>query len=109
MTYRITGLDPKAREHVESALLPCLKSLFNLVGPLTSPAAAGGYLDESREYRPEKEEPRQSLDWQVGRIQAAMLGGLRSKCSVGGSPLQNWSTFVSADRLNRAVVVSFKR
>ena len=109
LSAQLSGLDLKTREHVERSLLPCLKSLFDLVGPVTSPASQAGYLDEALEYLPEKDEPRVSLDWQVARVRSAMLGGLRSKCSVAGGPLQGWSTFVAADALNGAVVVSFKR
>lgn len=109
LSAKLSGLDLKSREHVESALLPCLKSLFDLVGPITAPSAQAGYLDEALEYLPEKDEPRESLEWQVARVRAAMLGGTRSTCSVAGGPLQGWSTFVTADPLNGAVVVSFKR
>ncbi len=109
LSAQVSGLDLKAREHVERSLLPCLKSLFDLVGPVTSAEAAAGYLDESLEYLPAKDEPRASLDWQVSRMKSAMLGGVRSKCAVSGSPLQGWSTFVTSDVLNGAVVVSWKR
>jgi hypothetical protein len=109
LSAQVNGLNLKTREHVEKSLLPCLKSLFDLVGPVTSAEEQSGYLDESLEYLAEKDEPRVSLDWQAARLRAAILGGTRSKCSVAGSPLQGWSTFVTADALNGAVVVSFKR
>lgn len=109
LSVRTSGLDGKARDHAERALLPCVKSLFELVGPVTSPELNGGYLDEAIEYLPAKEEPHQALQWQVARVREAILGGLRSKCTVWGSPLQGWSTFVAADEVNGAVVVSFKR
>jgi hypothetical protein len=109
LSAQLTGLDLKGREHVERSLLPCLKGLFDLVGPVTSPVVSAGYLDEPLEYLPEKDEPRVALDWQVARVRAAMLAGPRSKCSVAFGPLQGWSTLVNADVLNGAVVVSFKR
>jgi hypothetical protein len=109
LSAQLTGLDAKGRDHVEKSLLPCLKSLFDLVGAVTTPAMEAGYLDESLEYLPEKDEPRVSLDWQVARVRSAILGGIRAKCSVAGSPLQGWSTRVAADQINGAVVVSFKR
>jgi hypothetical protein len=109
LSAQLTGLDAKTRDHVERSLFPCIKGLFDQVGPLTTAEVTAGYLDESLEYLPEKDEPRVSLDWQVARVRSAILGGTRSKCSVAGSPLQGWSTFVTADVLNGAVVVSFKR
>jgi hypothetical protein len=109
LSVRVSGLDGKTRDHAEKALLPCLKSLYELTGPVSAPELKAGYLDEAIEYLPEKDEPRDSLAWQVGRVREAMLGGLRSRCSVGGGPLQGWATSVTADEINRAVVVSFKR
>lgn len=109
LSAQLNGLDLKGREHVEQSLLPCLKSLFDLVGPISVPAVAAGYLDEAIEYLPEKDEPRESLHWQVARVRSAMLGSARSKCSVVSTPLQGWSTIVTADELNTAVVVSWKR
>ncbi len=109
ISAQLSALDLKTKEHVEKSLMPCLKSLFNLVGPVTSPTLEAGYLDETLEYLPEKEEPRLSLEWQVARVRSAMLSGPRAVCSVAGSPLQGWSSFVAADALNGAVVVSFKR
>lgn len=109
LSAQLNGLDAKARDHVERSLFPCLKQLFDLTGPVTAPAPNAGFLDEALEYVPEKNEPRQSLEWQVGRVRDAMLGGVRAKCGVGGTPLQGWATSVAADPLNRAVVVSFRR
>jgi hypothetical protein len=109
ISVRLNGLDPKPRDYVEKTLQPCVKSLFDLTGPVTAAESKGGYLDEAIEYLPEKAEPHASLAWQVDRVREALLGGMRAKCSVSGSPIQGWSTFVAADELNGAVVVSFKR
>ncbi len=109
LSLKVSGLDAKTRDHAEKSVLPCLKALYELVGPVTTPEVSGGYLNEAIEYLPEKDEPREPLLWQVGRVREAMLGGIRSKCSVAGTPLQGWSTRVAADELNGAVVVSFSR
>ena len=109
LSVKIAGLDAKAREHAEKSLLPCLKSLYSLVGAVSTPELKGAYLDEALEYLPEKDEPREPLAWQVARVRDAMLGGVRAKCTVWGGPLQGWSTLVTGDDLNGAVVVSFKR
>lgn len=109
LSAQLNGLDPKARDHVERSLFPCLKGLFDLSGPVTAPVAGPGFLDEAIEYVPEKNEPRQSLEFQVARVRDAMLGGVRAKCGIAGTPLQGWSTTVAADTVNGAVVVSFRR
>ena len=37
LSAQLNGLDAKARDHVERALFPCLKGLFDLSGPVTAP------------------------------------------------------------------------
>lgn len=109
LSAQLSGLDEKGRDHVEKSLMPCLKGMFDLVGALSASTVNGGYVDETLEYLPEKDEPRVSLDWQVARVKAAIIGGPRAKCGVAGTSLQGMSTLVSADTVNQAVVVRFKR
>jgi len=109
LSAQLSGLDEKGRDHVEKSLMPCLKGLFDLVGALSVPGVSAGYFDEVLEYLPEKDEPRVSLDWQVARVKAAIIGGPRAKCGVAGTSLQGMAALVTADPVNQAVVVRFKR
>lgn len=108
-TLRVNGLESRAREVVAREVLPCLKGRLELLGAATSPSEAGGYLEEEVEYAPAALEPRDPLEWHVAWVRAALLGGPKAACPLAGGPLAAFTVRVSADALNRAVLVDFLR
>lgn len=108
LAFRVNALEPAARAESEKALA-CLKSRLDLLGASTTPVIRGGYLEEDLEYAPAKGEPREPLEHHVAWVKAALLGGPKAPCTVVGTVLARYTVLVSADPLNKGVVVAFER
>jgi hypothetical protein len=109
-SVRVNGLEAKVKTHVAEQFLPCLKQQFELTGPVTAATESGGYLEEKIEYVPSKDEPRESLKWQVSRLKDATLSGPKAACTVLGTPIgPPFAVRFAEDALNRGVVVTFHR
>ncbi len=109
-SVRVNGLEAKVKTYVAEQFLPCLKQQFELTGPVTAATELGGYLEEKIEYVPSKDEPRESLKWQVSRLKDATLSGPKAACTVLGTPIgPPFAVRFTEDALNRGVVVSFYR
>ncbi len=105
-SLRVAGLNDGARGEAKHAL-QCLKGQLDLAGPVTEASEHAGYLDESVEYVPKADEPRDNLPYFSQRVRDWLLSGPRAPCSLAGSSLARLTVRVDTDELNHAVVVSF--
>ncbi|MBL8958150.1 MAG: hypothetical protein JNK82_45680 [Myxococcaceae bacterium] len=103
LSVRVSGLSAPARQFVAETFLPCLKSQFDLLGPVTEPREVAGYLEDEVEYAPLKDEPRDSLDWQAKRLRDTSVGQ-KAQCPL---PAKVLATF-NPDTVNRGVIVELK-
>ncbi len=103
LSVRVSGLSQPARQYVAETFLPCLKGQFDLLGPVTEPRDVAGYLEDEVEYAPVTGEPRDSLEWQAGRLREASLGA-KAQCP----PPQKHLARFSADAVNRGVIVELR-
>lgn len=103
LSVRVSGLGSGPRQYVGETFIPCLKGQFDLLGPVTEPHEVAGYLEDELEYAPEKEEPRDSLEWQANRLRAAAVGA-KAQCPP---PAKHVARF-SADTVNRGVLIELR-
>jgi len=103
LSVRVSGLGSAPRQYVGETFLPCLKSLFDLLGPVTEPREVAGYLQDEVEYAPAAGEPRDSLEWQAARLRDASVGA-KAQCPP---PAKHVARF-SADTVNRGVIVELR-
>lgn len=108
LAFRVNALEPAARAESEKALA-CLKSRLDLLGATTAPVLRGGFLEEELEYAPAKDEPREPLEHHVAWVKSALLGGPKAPCTLVGTVLARYTVLVSADPLNKGVIVAFQR
>jgi hypothetical protein len=105
LSVEVNGLGREGRKVVAETLFPCLKRQLDQLGAVTEPAETAGYLEDEVLYAPAPDEPRDSLQWQVEHMRAAVLSG-KGQCSVAGTPLGKARLQFVADALNHAVVVN---
>jgi hypothetical protein len=102
-SMRLNGLSTGAQAGARHAL-ECFKTQLELAGPATEPAEHDGYLEETIEYVPKADEPRDNLPYFAQRARDWLLGA-KAPCA-GQEPLH---ARIDTDTLNRAVVVGFSR
>lgn len=105
-SLRLDGLTGGALGDARHAL-ECFKAQLELAGPVTEAVEHDGLLEETVEYTPKAEEPRDNLAFYAGRVREWMLGGVRAPCTIVGTALASVKTRVQVDQLNRMVAVSF--
>jgi hypothetical protein len=108
LAVRVNGLEKAPRAQAE-LVLSCLKGRLDLLGATTTPTERGGYLEETVEYAPAKDEPRQPLQYHVTWVRKAILDGPRAPCTQLGTALSKFSVQVTPDELNNGVLVAFDR
>ncbi len=107
-SIRLNGLPEQALADARRTL-ECFKAQLELAGPVTEAAEHDGYLDETVEYLPKPEEPRDNLPYFAGRAKEWLTGGPKAPCTVLGGGLEGLRPQIDADQLNRAVVVGFSK
>lgn len=103
-SVRLNGLSTGAQGEAQKAL-ECFKSQLDLAGPVTEPVEHDGYLDETVEYLPKADEPRDNLTWFAQRTRDWLSVGPKAPCTAPAG----MHARVDIDALNRAVVVGFSR
>jgi hypothetical protein len=104
----LNGLNERALADARHTL-DCFKSQLNLAGPVTEAAEHDGYLEETVEYLPKADEPRDNLAYFSQRAKEWLTGGPKAACTVMGGSLEGLHTRVDVDELSRQVVVGFSR
>ncbi|MFT3842861.1 MAG: hypothetical protein QM723_38085 [Myxococcaceae bacterium] len=107
-SVRINGLSSGAQGEAHHTL-DCFKSQLELAGPVTEAVEHDGYLDETVEYLPRADEPRDNLPYFAQRAKGWLTGGPKAPCTVQLSALDGFRTRVDVDEVNRAVVVGFSK
>jgi hypothetical protein len=103
LSLKVNGLDGPTRQYLTESFLPCLKGTFDALGPVTEPHEIAGYLEDEIEYAPARDEPRDSLQWQVDRLKGLTLS-LKAQCPA---PAKVSPRFV-ADPINHGVLIEFR-
>ena len=103
LSVKVNGLDTETRRWVTETYLPCLKSGFDLLGAVSEPREVAGYLEDELEYAPEKDEPRDPLEWHATRLRAATLGQ-KAACPP---PAKRVPVF-KPDTVNRGVIIEVR-
>ena len=106
LSIKVNGLDAKGRAFVVDRLVPCVRGLFEAAPRGAPPREAGGYLEAHLSYHPREGEPREALPYQLDRIRRALGYSQTAECSLAELSVARPTVKVSADTLNRAVVVS---
>ncbi len=104
LSMRVSGLGASARADALKAL-QCLERQLDLAGPVSEPSEHAGYLEDTVEYVPKRDEPRDNLPYMAQQVRGWLLSGPRAPCSIAGVA----ETQVEVDELNRAVLISLSR
>lgn len=107
-SVRLNGLSSGAQGEAHHTL-DCFKSQLELAGPVTEAVEHDGYLDETVEYLPKADEPRDNLPYFAQRAKGWLTGGPKAPCTTLSGALDGLRTRVDVDELNRAVVVGFSK